>query len=69
MIYIFKIDLKLLQFISKLISSREDIDVVENKELSHGRNQILQHEEMSKDGNTYALKCKYLNLSLLMCLE
>jgi hypothetical protein len=53
---------------SKLISSREDINVVGNKESSCAENQGLQHGGMSKDGNTYAFKCKYLKLSFLMCL-
>jgi hypothetical protein len=53
---------------SQLISSREDINVVGNKESSCVENQGLQHGGMSKDGNTYAFKCKYLKLSFLMCL-
>jgi hypothetical protein len=32
------------------------------------KNQGLQHEGMTKDGNTYAFKCKYLKLSFRMCL-
>jgi hypothetical protein len=69
MIFIFKIDPRLLKFIVfKLISSREDINVVGNKESSCAENQGLQHGGMSKDGNTYAFKCKHLKLSFLMCL-
>jgi hypothetical protein len=39
---------------SKLILSREDIDVVGNKRLSYAENQGLQHWGMPKDGNSYA---------------
>jgi hypothetical protein len=46
----------------------EDIDIVGNKELSCAKNQGLQHGGKSKDGNFYALKCKYFKLSFLMCL-
>jgi hypothetical protein len=53
---------------SKPISSREDVNVVGNKESSCVENQGLQHGGMSKDGNTYAFKCKHLKLSSLMCL-
>jgi hypothetical protein len=46
----------------------EDIDVVGIEESSCAENQGLQHGGLSKDGNTYAFKCKYLKLSFLMCL-
>ena len=64
-----KIDSKLFWIvISKTHIISEDINVVGNKESSCTENQGLQHEGMSKDGNTYAFKCKYLKLSFLMCL-
>jgi hypothetical protein len=30
-------------------------------------NQILKHGGNPKDGNTYVLKCKYLQISFLLC--
>jgi hypothetical protein len=46
----------------------KDIDVVGNKEIPCAKKQGLQHGGKPKDGNIYAFKCKYINLSFLMCL-
>jgi hypothetical protein len=51
---------------SKPISSREDINVVGNKESSCAETQGLQHGGKSKDGNTYALSESILNY-LFLC--
>ena len=68
-IYIFKIDPRLFQHvIQNPYHLGEDIDVVGIEESSCAENQGLQHGGLSKDGNTYAFKCKYLKLSFIMCL-
>jgi hypothetical protein len=69
MFYISKIDLKLFWIIiSKTHHLEQDIDVVGNKGLSCVENQSLQHGGKPKDGNTCVFKCKYLQLSFLLCL-
>jgi hypothetical protein len=47
----------------------QNIDVVGDKGLSCVENQSLQHGGKPNDGNTYVFKCKYLQLSFLLCLE
>jgi hypothetical protein len=67
MLYIYKIDPKLFWVsISKnSYHLEQDIDVVG---LSYVENQEnLQHGGKPKDGNTYVFKCKYLQLSFLLC--
>ena len=69
MIYIFKIDPRLFQYvIQNPYHLGEDINVVGNKELSCVENQGLQHGGKPKDGNIYVFKCKYLQLLFVLCL-
>jgi hypothetical protein len=51
----------------KFISSREDIDVVGNKELILCR-KVKTYNMEENDGNNYAFKCKCFKLSFLICL-